>query len=95
MFEGGIIVMEKEYLDVFDDSGQEVGEEVLNYFSDLFSMEMPLSRMMKMMPGMFKYAMKGKKYRENLIDFAPEMMPMMKDAVIDAIGLGNKDEGGA
>lgn len=83
---------EKNYLDAFDASGEEVGEEVLNYFRDLFSMEMPLGRMMKMMPGMFKYALKGKKYRQDLIDFAPEMMPMMKEAIVDAIGLGSKGE---
>ncbi|KXS43731.1 MULTISPECIES: hypothetical protein [unclassified Candidatus Frackibacter] len=86
--------VEKNYMEAFDGSGEEIGEEVLNYFEELFSLEMPLGRMMKMMPGMFKYAKRGKKYRKNLMNFAPEMMPMMKDAIKDAVGLGNKEERG-
>ncbi|SKA01064.1 hypothetical protein [Selenihalanaerobacter shriftii] len=83
--------VEKNYTEVFDASGEEVGEEILDYFGDMFSLEMPLGRMMKMMPGMFKYAMRGKKYREDLMNFMPEMMPMMKEAVADAISLGDNE----
>ncbi|MHB8172200.1 MAG: hypothetical protein ACYDG6_11765 [Thermincolia bacterium] len=79
---------EKNYQSAFGNrSGTQVGENVLKYFSDLFSMEMPLSRMMGMMPGMIKFAMKGKDCREDLASFMPQMMPMMKQA----IGLGKKE----
>lgn len=62
-------------------NGQQVGEEVLKYFRDLFSMEMPLGRMMGMMPGMIKYATSSKDNRQNLKNFMPQMMPMMKQAM--------------
>lgn len=62
------------------ETSQDVGERTLKYFSELFSMEMPLSRMMKMMPGMVKFMMAGKDTREDLMNFMPQMMPMMKQA---------------
>lgn len=74
--------MVENYLEAYDkESGQEVGERTLQYFSDLFSMEMPLGRMMKMMPGMVKFMMAGKDTREDLFKFMPQMMPMMKQAI--------------
>lgn len=73
---------EKNYLDAYGKkSGDQVGKEVLTYFTEMFSLEMPLGRMMKMMPGMIKYAKNGKEYRENLMNFMPQMVPMIKKAV--------------
>ena len=73
---------EKNYLQAFEGKdGEKIGDEVLNYFTELFSMEMPLGRMMGMMPGMVKYAVKGKEYRQNLMNFMPQMMPMIKKAI--------------
>lgn len=69
------------------ETGQDVAERTLNYFSELFSMEMPLHRMVKMMPGMVKFMMAGKGERQDLINFMPQMMPMMKQAII-----GKKEE---
>ncbi|MEA4901335.1 hypothetical protein [Desulfitobacterium sp.] len=73
--------MADNYLEEYGkETSQEVGERTLNYFSELFSMEMPLSRMMKMMPGMVKFMMAGKDTREDLLNFMPQMMPMVKQA---------------
>lgn len=74
--------MADNYLEGYGkETSQDVGERTLNYFSELFSMEMPLSRMMKMMPGMVKFMMAGKDTREDLMKFMPQMMPMMKQAI--------------
>ena len=74
--------MAENYLEAYSkETSQDVGERTLNYFSELFSMEMPLSRMMKMMPGMVKFMMAGKDTREDLMKFMPQMMPMMKQAI--------------
>lgn len=62
-------------------SGQEVGDQVLGFFTELFSLEMPLGRMMKMMPGMVKFALKGSDCRRDLMRFAPQMTPMIKKAM--------------
>lgn len=73
--------MADNYLEAYGkETSQDVGERTLNYFSDLFSLEMPLARMMKMMPGMVKFMMAGKDTREDLFKFMPQMMPMMKQA---------------
>lgn len=73
--------MADNYLEEYGkETSKEVGERTLNYFSELFSMEMPLSRMMKMMPGMVKFMMAGKDTREDLLNFMPQMMPMVKQA---------------
>lgn len=73
---------EKNYLEAYSKkSGEQVGEEVLEYFTEMFSLEMPLGRMAKMMPGMIKYASRGKEYRQNLMEFMPQMMPMIKKAI--------------
>lgn len=80
--------MADNYLEGYGkETSQDVGERTLNYFSELFSMEMPLSRMMKMMPGMVKFMMAGKDTREDLMNFMPQMMPMMKQAIT-----GKKEE---
>ena len=80
--------MADNYLEGYGkETSQDVGERTLNYFSELFSMEMPLSRMMKMMPGMVKFVMAGKDTREDLMKFMPQMMPMMKQAIT-----GKKEE---
>lgn len=80
--------MADNYLEAYGkETSQDVGERTLNYFSELFSMEMPLSRMMKMMPGMVKFMMAGKDTREDLMNFMPQMMPMMKQAIT-----GKKEE---
>lgn len=80
--------MADNYLEAYGkETSQDVGERTLNYFSELFSMEMPLSRMMKMMPGMVKFMMAGKDTREDLMKFMPQMMPMMKQAIT-----GKKEE---
>ncbi|WP_425802485.1 hypothetical protein [Desulfitobacterium sp. Sab5] len=80
--------MAENYLEAYGkETSQDVGERTLNYFSELFSMEMPLSRMMKMMPGMVKFMMAGKDTREDLMKFMPQMMPMMKQAIT-----GRKEE---
>lgn len=63
------------------ETSRDVSERTKKYFSDLFSLEMPLGRMMKMMPGMIKFMMHGKDTREDLFKFMPQMMPMMKDAI--------------
>lgn len=63
------------------DTSQEVAQRTLSYFQDLFSLEMPLGRMMKMMPGMVKFMMHGKDTREDLMKFMPQMMPMMRQAI--------------
>lgn len=74
--------MADNYLDEYGkETSNEVGDRTLQYFSDLFSLEMPLGRMMKMMPGMVKFVMAGKDTREDLIKFMPQMMPMMKQAI--------------
>jgi hypothetical protein len=79
--------MADNYLDEYGkETSHDVGERTLQYFSDLFSMEMPLGRMMKMMPGMVKFMMAGKDTREDLFNFMPQMMPMMKQAI-----KGNKE----
>lgn len=70
-------------------SGKQVGEQVLGFFTQLFSLEMPLGRMVKMMPGMVKFALKGSDCRRDLVRFAPEMTPMIKKA----LGLGEKKAG--
>jgi len=73
---------EKNYLEAYEKkSGDQVGEEVLQYFTEMFSLEIPLGRMMKMMPGMVKYAAQGKEYRNNLMGFMPQMVPMIKKAI--------------
>lgn len=78
----------ENYLESYSkETSQEVGERTLKYFSDLFSLEMPLGRMMKMMPGMVKFAMASKDTREDLMTFMPQMMPMMKQAIT-----GKKEE---
>ncbi|AHF08503.1 hypothetical protein [Desulfitobacterium metallireducens] len=80
--------MADNYLEEYGkETSQDAGERTLNYFSELFSMEMPLSRMMKMMPGMVKFMMAGKDTREDLMSFMPQMMPMMKQAIT-----GKKEE---
>lgn len=80
--------MADNYLEAYGkETSQDVGERTLNYFSDLFSLEMPLARMMKMMPGMVKFMMAGKDTREDLFKFMPQMMPMMKQAIT-----GKKEE---
>ena len=80
--------MADNYLEAYGkETSQDAGERTLNYFSELFSMEMPLSRMMKMMPGMVKFMMAGKDTREDLMKFMPQMMPMMKQAIT-----GKKEE---
>jgi hypothetical protein len=85
---GKVKQMAENYLEAYGkETSQEVGERTLGYFSELFSMEMPLSRMMKMMPGMVKFAMAGKDTREDLMKFVPQMMPMMKQAIT-----GKKEE---
>jgi len=63
------------------ETSQEVGERTLAYFQELFSLEMPLGRMMKMMPGMVKFMLHSKDTREDLFSFMPQMMPMMKQAI--------------
>ncbi|CAA7602223.1 Hypothetical protein DEACI_2896 [Acididesulfobacillus acetoxydans] len=63
------------------ETSREAAERTLSYFRELFSLEMPLGRMMKMMPGMVKFAMHGKDTRVDLLKFVPQMMPMMKAAV--------------
>lgn len=74
--------MADNYLEEYGkETSLEVGERTLGYFSDLFSLEMPLGRMMKMMPGMVKFVMAGKDTREDLFKFMPQMMPMMKEAI--------------
>lgn len=74
--------MVENYLEAYGkETSQNVGERTLNYFNELFSMEMPVARMMKMMPGMLKFMMAGKDTREDLLKFMPQMMPMMKQAI--------------
>ena len=63
------------------ETNREVSERTMTYFSNLFSLEMPLGRMMKMMPGMMKFMFSGKDRREDLMKFMPQMMPMMKQAI--------------
>lgn len=62
------------------ETSRDVGTRTMNYFQELFSLEMPLGRMMKMMPGMIKFATASKDTREDLFKFMPQMMPMMKQA---------------
>ena len=74
--------MADNYLEAYSkETSQDAGERTLKYFEDLFSMEMPLSRMMKMMPGMVKFMMSSKDTREDLFKFMPQMTPMIKQAV--------------
>ncbi len=76
-------MQEKTYLDSFGNrSGDDVAENTLHYFVELFSLEMPLGRMMKMMPGMVKFALAGEDCRKDLFEFAPQMKPMMKKAIL-------------
>ncbi|MHB1653957.1 MAG: hypothetical protein ACYCVD_15995 [Desulfitobacteriaceae bacterium] len=63
------------------ETSQDVADRTTAYFRDMFSLEMPLSRMMKMMPGMVKFMLHGKDTREDLFKFMPQMMPMMKQAI--------------
>lgn len=73
--------MADNYLEAYGKETSEVaGDRTLKYFEDLFSMEMPLSRMMKMMPGMVKFMMSSKDTREDLLKFMPQMTPMIKQA---------------
>ncbi len=74
--------MADNFLDAYGkETSREVSARTMKYFSDLFSLEMPLGRMMKMMPGMVKFMMSGKDRREDLMKFMPQMMPMMKQAI--------------
>ncbi|MHB1405330.1 MAG: hypothetical protein ACYCV0_07045 [Desulfitobacteriaceae bacterium] len=73
--------MADNYLEAYgQETSRDVAGRTANYFQDLFSLEMPLGRMMKMMPGMVKFAAAGKDTREDLFKFMPQMMPMMKQA---------------
>ncbi|GAB6170663.1 hypothetical protein JCM15765_01410 [Paradesulfitobacterium aromaticivorans] len=73
--------MADNYLEAYgQETSRNVAARTNNYFKELFSLEMPLGRMMKMMPGMVKFAMAGKDTREDLFSFMPQMMPMMKQA---------------
>lgn len=63
------------------ETSHDVSARTMNYFSELFSLEMPLGRMMRMMPGMIKFMTSGKDRREDLMKFMPQMMPMMKQAI--------------
>lgn len=73
--------MADNYLEAYGkETSEDAGDRTLKYFQDLFSMEMPLGRMMKMMPGMVKFMMAGKDTRDDLIKFMPQMKPMMKQA---------------
>jgi len=70
------------YLEAYGkETSQDAGGRTLKYFEDLFSMEMPLSRMMKMMPGMVKFMTSSKDTREDLFKFMPQMTPMIKKAI--------------
>jgi hypothetical protein len=74
--------MADNYLEAYGkETSEAAGDRTLKYFEDLFSMEMPLSRMMKMMPGMVKFMMSSKDTREDLFKFMPQMAPMIKQAV--------------
>ncbi len=74
--------MADNYLEAYaKETSEVVGDRTLKYFEDLFSMEMPLSRMMKMMPGMVKFMMSSKDTREDLFKFMPQMTPMIKQAI--------------
>ncbi|HVJ49318.1 hypothetical protein [Desulfitobacterium sp.] len=76
------------YLEAYGkETSRDAGDRTLNYFSELFSMEIPMSRMMKMMPGMVKFMMAGKGERDDLMKFMPQMMPMVKQAIT-----GKKEE---
>lgn len=76
------------YLEAYGkETSRDVDERTCKYFTELFSMEMPLSRMMKMMPGMIKFMRAGKSERDDLMKFMPQMMPMMKQAI-----MGKKEE---
>lgn len=63
------------------ETSRDVANRTIKYFEELFSLEMPLARMMKMMPGMVKFMLTGKDTREDLFKFMPQMMPMMKQAI--------------
>ncbi len=63
------------------ETSRDVANRTIKYFEELFSLEMPLARMMKMMPGMVKFMLAGKDTREDLFKFMPQMMPMMKQAI--------------
>ncbi len=67
---------------------QQVGDQILRYFEELFSLEMPLGKMMKMMPGMVKFALRGPDCRRDLLRFAPQMGPM----IAQAMGIRGKDK---
>lgn len=74
--------MADNYLEEYGkETSEDVGDRTLKYFEDLFSMEMPLGRMMKMMPGMVKFMMSSKDTREDLVKFMPQMKPMIKQAM--------------
>ena len=69
------------------ETSRDVADRTTKYFEELFSLEMPLARMMKMMPGMVKFMLASKDTREDLFKFMPQMMPMMKQAIT-----GKKEE---
>ena len=74
--------MADNYLEEYGkETSEDVGDRTLKYFEDLFSMEMPLGRMMKMMPGMVKFMLASKDTREDLVKFMPQMKPMIKQAM--------------
>lgn len=74
--------MADNFLEAYSkETSQDVADRTNKYFQELFSLEMPLGRMMKMMPGMVKFMMHGKDTREDLFKFMPQMMPMMKQAI--------------
>jgi len=74
--------MADNYLEAYGkETSKDAGDRTLKYFEDLFSMEMPMSRMMKMMPGMVKFMMSSKDTREDLFKFMPQMTPMIKQAI--------------